>query len=254
MATRDYDSSPTQDRTWPIQIHALGGFDVTVNGKPLRFADGTPRRPLDLLKVLLSLGGQGVNQLLVSESLWPTAEGDAAYRALITTLYRLRRVLQHKDAITFTDGRLSVASDLCWVDVWAFEHKLYGNCDPSRLRQALDLYRGPYLGDHEASWAFEARDRLRRKFLRATLQLGSLYEQESSLQSAAALYERALDVESLSEDIHRRLMHCLAKLDQPSAAMDVYQRCRQVLMQYRGIAPSSATESLYQTLCRAVQA
>ena len=37
-----------------IEIHALGGFEVLVQGQPLRFVFKPPRKPLDLLKGLLT--------------------------------------------------------------------------------------------------------------------------------------------------------------------------------------------------------
>jgi len=42
---------------------------------------------------LIAMGGRQVPQTRLADLLWPDAEGDAAYRALITTLQRLRRLI-----------------------------------------------------------------------------------------------------------------------------------------------------------------
>ncbi|MGH6783039.1 MAG: hypothetical protein ACREBP_00250, partial [Sphingomicrobium sp.] len=90
---------------WPVKVYTLGRFDLIVDGAPLRVADKGQKKPLELLMALVALGGRQVPQTRLADLLWPDAEGDAAYRALITTLQRLRRLLGEPRAITFHDGR-----------------------------------------------------------------------------------------------------------------------------------------------------
>ena len=67
---------------------------------------------------------------------------------------------------------------------------------------------------------------------------------------ARALYEQAVDVESLAEELYRRLMLCLFAQGRGAEAMEVYRRCRRQLSIVLGIPPAAATEALYRSLAR----
>lgn len=73
--------------------------------------------------------------------------------------------------------------------------------------------------------ATEARRRLQRKFLRGLLQLGQNYERCGNFGSAIDLYNRGLDVECGSEELHSALISCLERAGQAAAAAAAYQRC-----------------------------
>ena len=90
---------------------------------------------------------------------------------------------------------------------------------------ALLRYRGPFLGDSEHPLAMETRRRLQRKYLRGLLQLGQNYERCGNFGSAIDLYNRGLDIESGSEELHSALISCLERAGQAAAAAAAYQRC-----------------------------
>ena len=106
---------------WPIKVYTLGSFAVWRDGQPIRFSGKAQKRPLALLKGLIALGGENVSEERLSDMLWPEADGDAAQQALATTLYRLRRLLQH-DVVHRQAGRLTLDRRQCWVDAWVLEY------------------------------------------------------------------------------------------------------------------------------------
>src|SRR4029450_8246346 len=116
---------------WPLKILTLGRFEVLRNDEPVRFARKVQRKPLALLKALIAFGGRGVREELVMDALWPDAEGDAARVALASALHRLRGLLAREQAILRQEGRLSLDSRLCWVDVWAVD-RLVGRAEDAR--------------------------------------------------------------------------------------------------------------------------
>ena len=79
--------------SWPLKIYTLGQFALLHDGKPLALSRKVQKRPLDLLKLLIASGGQGVETGAMIELLWPDAEGDAAQASFDSTLYRLRRLI-----------------------------------------------------------------------------------------------------------------------------------------------------------------
>jgi len=172
------DSSPRL----PVHIFTLGRFDLLINGVLLQFEGRGPRRPLELLAALIAAGPRGSSVGALADQLWPEAEGFDAYRALITTLHRLRRLLVHRHAIHFGAGRLRIDPTVCCVDAWKFEQALSAVRNRAELVSALALYRGPFLADDESAWALGTRARLEQAVARVTRRLwtGSSGQEERS--------------------------------------------------------------------------
>ena len=122
--------SDSCERPWPIKIFALGRFEVLRNDQPLRFSRKVQRKPLALLKALITLGGREVREDVLMDTLWPDAEGDAARVALTSALHRLRGLLDCDGAVVRQEGQLSLDDRFCWVDVWAVE-RCAGTCGSS---------------------------------------------------------------------------------------------------------------------------
>jgi LuxR family transcriptional regulator, maltose regulon positive regulatory protein len=161
---------------WPIRIRALGAFSVETQGQSLLTRRRTPHRQLELLKVLVASGANGVRLQALSDLLWPDSEGDAAKETLDKTLQRLRRWLGYRDAIPVRGGRLVLNPDVCWVDARAFDTLATNLLKPRdgayrsparfarEVQRARNLYRGPFLSAHAEGWARSVRHRLERKF------------------------------------------------------------------------------------------
>ena len=233
----------------PIQLHALGRFEIVIEGTPLRFGSKTPRKVLAVLKALLCVGRRGVSQETLQDALWPESDALLARRALNTAVYRLRRLLRHKDAIVLHDGGMGLDPALCWVDAWVFEQGISDSMDPDSLHSTLRLYGGELLSEADHPLAYEPRERLRRKFVQAILQLGQAYERRGEAGASIALYESALDIDCTPEDVHRALMWCLAREGKAAAVGAAYQRCRTMLWRHFATGPSPATEQIYRNAC-----
>lgn len=253
-AARDLESWP-----WPIKIYTLGRLSILNQDKALLFSGRAQSRPLELLSALMALGGRGVAESTLSELLWPEAEGDAAHRAFDTTLHRLRKLMGCDRALLLSDGKLSLNPALCWVDAWALERVL-GRLD-AQLREfsepgqasvlgqmgslLMKLYRGPFLGpDNNATWAVAARERLHSKFLCQLVALGQHWENIGSWREASELYQKAIDIQGHSEEYYQRLILTYLKMQRPSEALAIYQRCRKTVTSAPGQRPSPALENL----------
>jgi DNA-binding SARP family transcriptional activator len=262
--TRLKPKSTAQDpqRSWPLRIHALGQFTLLRDGQPIVFSRKVQKRPLDLLKALIASGGVRTSTSTLIESLWPDAEGDSAKVSFDSNLHRLRKLIGIDDALTLSEGKLSLDPARCWVDVWAFEelltridrtaHERPSPGSPSRadlVKELLRLYTGQFLEkDSQEPWAVAARDRLAAKFLRAVATLGADLEQGKEWEEAVALYSRALELDNLSEGLYRRLMVSYRELGETAEALKVYRRCRDMLSIVLSLNPSPETEAIRGTL------
>ena len=244
---------------WPVQIRALGGFSLAIEGRLLSFSGKAPKKPLELLKALVATGGTEVDIGWLGEQLWPDAEGDAARDVFNVTHSRLRKLLTLEGALLLRQGKLSLDPTQVWTDVWAFERTVADCLDKLQRGQALaiesagerllSLYAGDLLkSEPDAPWLIAARDRLRSKFLRTLKALGAFWETNEAWDQAQSLYERVLEIDNVAEEVYRCLMSCYARGGRPAEALRVYRRCCQMLSVVLGIAPSTETE----TLCRSI--
>ena len=102
-----------------VRIHALGTFEITAGW----ILPG--RRRIHALKVrelligLVAAGARGLGASVLCEALWPESHASEALRALIVTIYRLRRALRCYGAVAFEGGRVALSATRCWVDAWA---------------------------------------------------------------------------------------------------------------------------------------
>jgi DNA-binding SARP family transcriptional activator len=252
------EERPSAAWPWPLRIHALGRFEVVRDGAPLAFRGKAQKKPLELLKTLVALGGEGVETSRLAAILWPDAAGDAAKVSFDSTLYRLRKLLGLETALVLTESKLALDPRQCWVDVWAFERAARdadaaaesGDGDAAATgRRMLEAYPGHFLaGDEDQPWLMGMRDRLRAKLVRTVLALGRRLQAEGRREDAIALYSRALELDNLAEDLYRNLMLCYRELGRPSEALQVYRRCRELLSVVLGMQPSPETEAVRRSL------
>lgn len=235
---------------WPIRIFTLGRFEILCDDVPLRSSGKAQHKPLELLKCLCAYGGHAIHQDRLTDILWPDAEGDAAEQALKITLHRLRKLLQHDQAVRLEDRHLSLDADYVWVDCMAFDRVAHhpDMTDRVSLQRALNRYRGPFLEGETASWALTCRDRLRAHYMSMAERFGIMLEQEGDWSGAVTCYLRAIEVEPVAESFYRRLMNSYVHLGRRAEALAVYQQCRQSLLTRLRISPCKETQALYQTL------
>ncbi len=242
---------------WAVKIYTLGGFEVVREGEQLQFTTKVQKKPLELLQALIALGGCNVSTLKLGELLWPDADGDAAQQNLKATLHRLRKLIGH-DAVDVQDNRMGLSPRYCWTDIDALSGLLNripdgvtGTDDESEQRLAarmLELYRGSFLSDQEASWVLVPREVFRGKFLKAMKQVAGRLCEQGNTRVALDYYYKLLDIEPLREDIYVAVMRCYQSIGQLSEAMGVYQQLCTLLDSQPGFEPSPEVQELYQSI------
>jgi LuxR family transcriptional regulator, maltose regulon positive regulatory protein len=233
-----------------LRVHVLGRFRLLLGDMPISISPRL-RKPRELLQALIAFGGTEVGAGVLIDALWPDSEGDAAYHALESALYRLRQLLGSRDAARMEGGKVSLNRDRLWVDMWEFEWELQqpNNLCADAVKQMARLrrlYQGHFL-QHEAEkpWILEARQALRERLLRAIRNAACACEHACRWEDAAGLYRSGLELDSLNESLYRGLMLCHQELGDHSEALLAYRRCRELLTRFLGIAPNAKTQALY---------
>ncbi|MGE5337239.1 MAG: AfsR/SARP family transcriptional regulator, partial [Gemmatimonadota bacterium] len=246
---------------WALRLKTFGALVIERDDVPFKPARKAPKRLIDLLRLVVALGGRHVDAARAAALLWPEADGDVGRDALKAMLHRARTLLG-ADALQVRDGQISFDEDTVCLDTWAFEHvtariellagSSMANGQSStdgelarRRRQLLTLYRGHFLGDGDVpAWALPMRDRLRARFVRSVELLGRRLEQHGRQDQAIDLYRAALEQDNLAEELYQRLIECHLTRGEQSQALGAYRRCRELLSVVLGLRPSARTEAL----------
>ncbi|HSC93586.1 MAG TPA: BTAD domain-containing putative transcriptional regulator [Burkholderiales bacterium] len=246
----------------PFLVTTLGGFTLLRDSSPVEFSSKGPGRPMELLKVLIALGGQNVRSEQLADALWPRVDADYAHKSFTTTLHRLRRIFDKDDALTLRETRLSLEPRLVWVDTWALEqllNELDGALREPRARaepvlraltdEALKLYRGPFLPDESEQPSYIAcREQIRSKLLRCLTRVARWWEDNGMPEAAIDCYQRCIDADGVCEAFYRNLMQCYQRRGERAEALATYERLRTVLSTRLKLMPSQETQAVYTSL------
>lgn len=243
---RRFRIPPPADRPsswpWPFVIRTLGRFEVRRNNEPARFERKAPRKVLQVLKAIVTHGGNRVPIARLTDDLWPDDDGDAGRQACNMSLYRLRKLLGSSSALIIEEGLVSLNPDEVWIDVVAFEEAV---ARAAPMGDIEALYRGDFLREEsDASWAFRVRDRLREKFSRVLVRRGQELELTGDFRAAVDLYQRGIDVAETCEGLYQGLIRCFVAQRCWAEAYSTYERLRSVLAITLGIVPSPSTDEL----------
>jgi DNA-binding SARP family transcriptional activator len=265
---RAFPTLEESDDIWPVRIHTLGVFSLTLNGKPVHFDFESGRQTLEFLKALIALGGREVSPCNLAAALWQQASVPVAQRLIETSLHTLRDTLGEDCVLTSPEGEISLVPDYCWVDVWDFENTLamtrrildgdFTGKDAGRLEllsiRLQDIYQGHFLaGEDTTSWSVSLRERLHIRCIQHLLDTGRYWESRGLWDKAIPCYQRGLEIDDLVEDFYQRLMVCCLAANRIVEGLAVYRRCRKVLSVVFGLQPMPDTEALYHALMGGIQ-
>ncbi|MBS3809369.1 MAG: hypothetical protein KGY38_04360 [Desulfobacterales bacterium] len=250
---------PFLEWPWPVRVFTLGRFRLHSWGNPVVFSRKAQKKPLEMLKVLIAMGGSEIGREKITDILWPDADGDMANKSFATTLHRLRQLLGEKQAIRLNEGRVSLDSRYCWVDALFFlkraaeidqhwrkspDSQMLGN-----TRDVIDLYQGNFLEGHpEEKWIDTFRVKLQQKCLKLLERIGKYREQRGEFDQAILYYEKAIEIDPLAESFYLFLMECYYHLGWPGQIVRTYNLCREQLRDSIDIEPSLRLKNTYNAM------
>jgi ATP/maltotriose-dependent transcriptional regulator MalT/DNA-binding SARP family transcriptional activator len=254
-----FRAPPDATPAWPfrLRVRVLGRFELVRDGVPMRFSGKAQQRPLDLLKLVVALGGTDIDAGQLTSTLWPDADGAAAKTSFDSTLFRLRKLIDINDALILAGGKLSLSREVCWTDVRALdaaldaaERAVGGDAAvvSRAARRLIDAYPGNLLGADESAWAVKPRDALCSRFVRTLMRLGESLERTGEWTTAIDAYRRGLEADNLAEPFYRGLMRALAATGDRAEALNAFRRCRELLSVVLGLPPSAETERLHRQI------
>jgi ABC-type oligopeptide transport system substrate-binding subunit/DNA-binding SARP family transcriptional activator len=180
--------------------------------------------------------------------LWGERSERRARGSLSTALWHIRRCLPQDDLILSDPHtvQFSPSADV-WLDVEAFRGQ--ASCeDVNSLQAAVALYRGPLLDGFYDDWIVNERYRLETLFADALVRLVMGHEEQENDEAALAAARRLLQHDPLREGAHRAAMRAYCRLGRRNAALEQYQRCREIVQEELGTEPMVETTELWQAI------
>jgi LuxR family transcriptional regulator, maltose regulon positive regulatory protein len=237
-----------------LTIQALGKPQVHINGKLVVMSQWQTLSVRDLFFFFMT-ASHPVTKEEIADILWPELDTARLKLRFKNELYRLRHALG-RDAILFENNQYFFNRHLDYeFDVEEFDAHLAQVRTLEKtedklvhLRLATRLWRGPYLQDLGAIWAWPERQRLEQACLEAFRQLVELHQQGGNPEAALQECQRALEVDPCREEFHRLAMHLHAGRGDRMAVIWQYQACREALLTGLDVSPSEETETLYRRL------
>ncbi|MEQ1879743.1 MAG: bacterial transcriptional activator domain-containing protein [Burkholderiales bacterium] len=92
-------------------------------------------------------------------------------------------------------------------------------------------------------WSF-----IRLETISVAGKLGEAWEKAGRHEAAIDLYSRGISADPLVEPFYQGLMRCYDKLNRRTEAASAYRRLRETLSIVLGVAPSSASQRLFEAL------
>ncbi len=227
-----------------LRIGLLGRMAVECDGAEL--SAPSARRAWSLLAYLaLSPGPQPRGDL--AAHFWPDVLDSSARASLRSAVWSLRRTLgpAAKPYLIVDRNCVGLApGPELWVDVEVFDTLLAAG----REREAVELCTGELLAGFEEEWALMAREAHRERLLEVLERLAASCEAAGERNEALEWSRRAIAVDPLSEDAHRRLIARLAASGDRARALMVYRALAERLRRELSVAPSPATRALVEQL------
>ncbi|MFG2359082.1 BTAD domain-containing putative transcriptional regulator [Streptomyces sp. NPDC048521] len=249
-----------------MNIKVLGALNAEVNGISIVPTAGKPRQILALLALN---PGRVVPVPTLMEEIWATELPQSSLTTLQTYILQLRRLLgtamgpdvpgSAKDVLATRYGGYLLQIPAQAVDVNRYERLVTEGrqafedgedaAAASLLREALDLWEGPALVDVRLGPVLEVevmrleQSRLvaRERRIDAELRLGRHVELIPELTDLIARHPQ-------HEGLHSQAMVALYRSGRQAAALDVYRRLRQRLIDELGVEPSPQLQRMHQAM------
>ena len=235
----------------------LGPVEVSADGRVIEIGGPRLRR---LLAILLLHANEPVPRAILVHDLWGDRPPAGAQGSLEVYISRLRKALGSPVLLT-RPGAYCLQVDDGELDAHRFEQLVgQGRSElaadkpepaAASLRAALQLWRGPALGDLggesfaqvEAGRLEELRLGATEDRIEADLALGRHAEVVGELEALVAVHP-------LRERLHGQLMLALYRGGRQAEALNAYRAARQILVRELGLEPGPALQRLEGAILR----
>lgn len=219
--------------------------DIWVNGEPQKVG----RMKIIELMALLVLHPDGIDRARLQSSLFPEATSRNGGNHFRQISFKFRQItgqsLDRRDGnlIGWPSDTVVDAADVRFEEILRTASWVTGDERALRLRSALDLVPGPYLGGSNLSWAEERRHHLDVVQEEARLELTRLLIELGLPEQARDECEKLLALNRYSDPGYRLLVQIERTIGSETSALAAYRRAL-VALDELGLAPGDVRKLL----------
>ena len=217
------------------------------------------KKPMALLAYIATTSPQIHSREKLATLFWPDLSLKDAHNNLRVTLARNGTNLGSSNEPYILADRQSVQLNdkaVLWSDVAELRRRHAAIASPIELSRLehdpmIDCFQGNFLSGLNLKhcvefeqWLSEFREHFRVMVIKLFDQLADRQQRAGQLHLAEVMTRRVLELDSLHEPAHRRLMMLLAQQDLRHAAMAHFEHVRELLKVELGITPDSVTFAL----------
>ncbi len=234
-----------------LHINLLGSPKVSFgNDSPLQI----PKKLLALL-AYITMQQQTVQRSKLILLFWSDVSDESARRSLRTALSELKKALGEYLEVTRQEVSLDWGKPIS-VDALELQESLSSKpIDLKRLQTAIAFYRGDFLTNVELKDSLEFGDWLlnqQEHFQQLAFQVfNKLIEnsvQNKDFTSALSYGQQMLDLDKWREESHYQLVYLHGIQGNRNAALQQYEKCKQLLAEALEAEPSEEIENLIEQI------
>lgn len=232
-----------------LEVRALGGGHVLLNGRPVTEWDG--ELPRNLFFYLIDKGMATRSQIF--EMFWPNLPAREATNVFHVTKRKIHAILG-VDLTQYSGGFYRIANGINLVyDVALFKDLIQRSAIETKISaqdlliRAIWLYKGDFLIGIDANsnpWVQNRRHELSQLYGESLFTLGKMTEQDGNIQSALGLFIRASALNRQREDLAGLIMGLYRKLGMFDDALKTYERIETDIADTLGISPAQWLQDL----------
>jgi len=239
-----------------IAIRALGRSQVKIGDQLIPVSAWKTQSVRDLFFFVLQ-NSEGVTKEEIGEAFWSESDQEDIRVRFKNAIYRLRHALGTESVTLIEEGyRFNRTLDYDY-DVENFLQEISLAQDSNErstkmthLLNAMAIYKGPYLPKMDYDWVLIQRENLHQKYVTTALNLIHLLTESEQHQQVITFAQRVIEIDPSSESAHRSAMVAFAALGDRAGVVRQYEKCKKLLLDDLGVAPSPQTETLYKTLMK----
>lgn len=235
-----------------LRIRLFGACQLTEGDQPLRGIASA--RLQSLLAYLLLHAGIPQPRQHLAFLFWPASSESQAHSNLRKLFHQLRQVLPEPEQfLCYDNATIQWRADApSTSDVGELGQLLkqieYDQLNLNLLTRLVEVYTGELLPNCYDDWIMPFRQQYQRSVEAALERLVTLLESQRAYAEGVRYAQRLLDLEPLEEIGYQHLMRLRALRGDRAGALRVYYDCVRVLEQELGVAPSPATQQVYEQI------
>jgi two-component SAPR family response regulator len=235
-----------------LQLHLLGYFHLSVNGRPLEEDGLATKKTRNLLAFLASRRGQEVDEEVLIDVFWEHA-GPKAKHSLHNAISQIRKALKPilgENATVVAKRRQGYVLEdhpRLWIDIDQFQkhsdeaHRLASmnrSGDAAiELKKAEAIYRGDFMEGTYEDWTEPIRTRLLNQLTQLLTALARHFFERSKYEVSLDYWKRLLQRDNCSEDAYLGIMLCQSAQGRQSEAVRTYHQCARKLREELNLSP-----------------